>query len=129
MHEAAANHPLVQHNQLLYKGERYDRHRSEFPHSHRQSAHDLSSRGVAVRVQYAGLAVRSFAPKRHGPANAVKSRAPMNQPLNLRRSFLGKTSDGFFVAKPRTCGKRIRNVQRRGVGIPHGGSDAALSIA
>src|SRR5690242_1778839 len=93
-----------------------------------ESAADLPSRGVTMRVKNPVAAVRSFARKCQPGAMAVKLGSPVNQLLNPGGPFFYKNVRRFGVDNAVSCINRVLKVKTDLIFITQGHCDAALRI-
>ena len=93
-----------------------------------QRAADLTAGGIAVSVQHAVAAVRSFAGEGNLRSGAIELRAPLDELFDSRRPFFDQHASRFFVDQTVAGLQRVFQVQRDFVVIAERRSNSALRV-
>ena len=127
VHDRAA-HPIAVRQQIDRGPEAAKRDVRQRPRFAVQRARDLAAGRIAMRVQDPAAAVRGFPREREAHPVAIELRAPFDELLDRRRSFLDQRVDRRDVAQPRAGRDRVLLMQPHLVVIAERDRDAALRI-
>lgn len=93
-----------------------------------QSASDLASGGIAVRVQHAGAAVGAFAGECELGAFAIELRAPGDEFLDTIGAFFDENACGLRIDEAVTGRQGVLEMQADLVFVAESDGDAALCV-
>ena len=116
-------------NQMLNECKGNYLHRIEASHSCRQCSYDFLSCRIPLSMQYPSPAVSAFPRQLNTSVSLVESGAPLDEVLDLRRTFLRQNPDCLFITQTCAGRQRVGEMQFCRIGFSNSGCYPPLGIA